>query len=264
MIEHFFKPSNTEQALNLMKQHAANATWFAGGSKLNARPSLTKKTVAISLNDLALETIESRGNSLHIDAMCRIQSVLDNELTPYALKQAAKFIYSKHLRNQATIGGEIAAFQEEALLLPVLIALKARIVTAEVGEMGIEDYLISASRGLILQVVIPDVNLVCLAYNMTRSAAGLSIINVAVSLEQSGESVIVIDGITPRITGYSIPVRLRNIEAQQLTEQQLEKAVANSVFPEADIRGSVKYKQYISGVLVTDLLAECRCLVKEV
>ncbi|EDQ01691.1 molybdopterin-dependent oxidoreductase FAD-binding subunit [Shewanella benthica] len=263
MIEHFFKPSNTDQALNLMKEHGSNATWFAGGSKLNARPSLTKKTVAISLYNLALESIELRGNSLYIDAMCRVQSVLDNELTPYGLKQAAKFIYSKHLRNQATIGGEIAAFQEEALLLPVLIALKTRIVTAEVGEMGIEDYLESASRGLILQVVIPDVNLVCLAYNLTRSAAGLSIINVAVSLDQAGESVIAIDGVSPRRAGYSIPVRLRDIEAQKLTEEQLEKAVANSVFPEADIRGSVDYKQYISGILVTDLFAECQRLVKE-
>ena len=74
---------------------------------------------------------------------------------------------------------------------------------------------------------------------------------------------IVIDGVSPRRAGYSIPIRLRDIEAQKLTEEQLEKAVASSVFPEADIRGSVDYKQYISGILVTDLLAECKRLVKE-
>ncbi|ABZ75231.1 molybdopterin dehydrogenase FAD-binding [Shewanella halifaxensis HAW-EB4] len=263
MIEQFLQPDNTEQALDLMQQHSACATWFAGGSKLNAKPTLTEKTIAISLDHLSLDKIELQGQALHIGAMCRVQSLIDSELTPYALKQAATFIYSKHLRNQATLGGEIAAYQDESLLLPTLMALKAHVITADASNISIEEYLQQDNRDLILQVVIPDINLVCLAFNMTRSAAGLSIVNAAVSLSQTGETIIVIDGVSPRRAGYSTPVRLTDIEAQDLDEEALEKAVAQAVFPEADIRGSIEYKQYIAGILVTDLFIECQRLVKE-
>lgn len=259
MIEHFLQPDNPGEALDLMKQHADSATWFAGGSKLNAKPTLTTKTVAISLGKLKLDTIELNGEALQIGATSSIQSLIDSDLTPAALKSAAAFIYSKNIRNQATIAGEIAAAQEESLLIPTLIALKAQVVTADQGEISVEDYVKAASSALILQVVIPNVNLVCANQNMTRSAAGLSIVNAAVSVAADGSKVIAIDG----VNSTNAAVRLSSIESQDLADEALEQAVSQAVSPVADIRGSVEYKKYISGVVVADLLAECQCLIKE-
>ncbi|CAG20337.1 molybdopterin-dependent oxidoreductase FAD-binding subunit [Photobacterium profundum] len=263
MIEHYLQPESTIQALELMKQHTGVAAWFAGGTKLNATPTKTDKTVAISLDKLALDKIELQGEALHIGAMCHIQSLIDNELTPVALKQAAAFIYSRHIRNQATIGGEIAAFQSEALLVPSLMALKATVILANASQMDIEDYINSEQRELIVEVIIPNVNLMCIGYNITRSAAGLAVVTAAVSVDQKGNKIIALDGVSPFHHGYAVPVRLRDIEAQDLKGELLEQAVADAVHPVANLCGSIEYKRYIAGVVVTDLLAECQHLAQE-
>ena len=263
MIEHYFRPDSTAQALELMQQHAGAATWFAGGSKLNAAPSKTDKTVAISLANLEIDKVEQQGDELHIGAMCHLQALINHELVPVALKQAAAFIYSRHVRNQATLGGEIAARQPEALVVPSLMALKARVVLADGRDMDVETYIADDQRDLITKVIIPDVNLSCIGYNIARSAAGLAVVTAAVSIDKEGNKIIALDGVSPLHNGAARPIRLRDVEAQDLKGELLEQAVADAVHPVADICGSVEYKRYIAGVVVTDLLAECQQMAEE-
>lgn len=45
---------------------------------------------------------------------------------------------------------------------------------------------------------------------------------------------------------------------KNLEGNALEQAVANAIFPQKDLRGSVAYKRYITGVLVADLYADCQ------
>jgi len=45
---------------------------------------------------------------------------------------------------------------------------------------------------------------------------------------------------------------------KNLEGNALEQAVANAIFPQEDLRGSVAYKRYITGVLVADLYADCQ------
>lgn len=92
MIEQYLRPDSIEQALELMKEHAGSAIWFAGGSKLNATPTKTDKTVAISLENLAINSVSVEGATVHIGAMCRVQELIENERVPETLKQSAKFI----------------------------------------------------------------------------------------------------------------------------------------------------------------------------
>ncbi|PSW17580.1 molybdopterin-dependent oxidoreductase FAD-binding subunit [Photobacterium sanctipauli] len=263
MIEQYLTPDTPAQALEFKQQHGSDAIWFAGGSKINAAPTKTDKTVAISLGKLSLSKVEQQGDSLHIGAMCHIQQLIDHELVPVALKQSAAFIYSRHVRNQATLGGEIAARQPEALLVPSLLALRAKLKLANGLEVDVEDYINSEERELIATIIIPDRNLTCIGYNIARSAAGLAIVTAAVSIDKQGNKVIALDGVSPLHDGAARPVRLRDVEAQDLKGELLEQAVADAIYPEADIRGSVEYKRYIAGVVITDLMAECQHLVEE-
>ena len=57
MIEQFFRPDSVEQALELKRRYQDEAVWFAGGSKLNATPTRTDKKIAISLQDLELDSL---------------------------------------------------------------------------------------------------------------------------------------------------------------------------------------------------------------
>lgn len=41
--------------------------------------------------------------------MSRLQPLRDARFIPAALREALGFVYSRHVRNQSTIGGEIAA-----------------------------------------------------------------------------------------------------------------------------------------------------------
>lgn len=263
MIEHYFRPDSTTQALELMQQHTGAAIWFAGGSKLNATPTKTDKTVAISLENLALSNIEKKDNAVHVGATCKIQDLIDSEILPVALKQSASFIYSRHVRNQATLGGEIAALQTEARLVPSLIALKARVLLADGRELDVEDYILAEGRDLITTVVIPDVDLNCIGYNISRSAAGLAVVTAAVSVDKEGKQIIALDGVSPLSNGASRPIRLRDVENQNLKGELLEQAVSDAIHPVADIIGSVEYKRYITGVVVADLLTECQQLAEE-
>ncbi len=263
MIEQYLRPDSTEKALELMEQNTSLATWFAGGSKLNAAPTKTDKTVAISLENLGFDKVEKCGEAVHIGAMCRIQDLVDDELIPVALKQSARFIYSRHVRNQATLGGEIAALQQEARLLPGLMALKAVVVLVDGREVEVEDYISTEGRELIEKVIIPDVNLTCAVNNVVRSSAGLAVVTAAVSLDKEGKKVIALDGVSPKSNGATKPVRLRDVESQNLDSESLEKAVAEAVYPTADLIGSVEYKRYIAGIVVTDLLAECQKMAEE-
>lgn len=263
MIEQFLKPDSTSEAMQMMRLHSKNATWFAGGSKLNAMPTKTDRTIAISLASLTHKRVESRGTGLHIGAMCPVQTLVEHELIPSALQHAAKFIYSKHMRNQATLGGEIAAYQAESLLLPTLIAMNAKVVLVESGEILVEDYIALEQRELILEVVIPDPDLTCLSYNITRSAAGLSIVHAAVSLNNEGQKIIVIDGVSPSRHGIPTPLRFRDLEAQDLEGETLEEAVRAMIQPESDLKGSAEYKRYIASIVISDLLTECQRLQGE-
>ncbi|MGU0160565.1 FAD binding domain-containing protein [Escherichia coli] len=60
--------------------------------------------------------------------MSRLQPLRDRDLFLQCCVKPSVSVYSRHVRNQSTIGGEIAARQEESVLLPVLLALDAELV----------------------------------------------------------------------------------------------------------------------------------------
>ena len=117
MIEHYLKPATTAEAIRLKSQYGDEAVFIAGGSKLNAAPTRTGKTVAISLAGLGLDQIAEQDGTLHLGATVRLQQLIDDPRVPPALREAAAFVYSRNVRNQATLGGEICARQDEAVLM---------------------------------------------------------------------------------------------------------------------------------------------------
>ncbi|EMY6056416.1 molybdopterin-dependent oxidoreductase FAD-binding subunit [Escherichia coli] len=242
MIEQFFRPDSVEQALELKRRYQDEAVWFAGGSKLNATPTRTDKKIAISLQDLELDWVDWDNGALRIGAMSRLQP----------LREALGFVYSRHVRNQSTIGGEIAARQEESVLLPVLLALDAELVFGNGETLSIEDYLASPCDRLLTEIIIKDPYRTCATRKISRSQAGLTVVTAAVAMTDHDGMRIALDGVASKA------LRLHDVEKQNLEGNALEQAVANAIFPQEDLRGSVAYKRYITGVLVADLYADCQ------
>ncbi|MEN0613740.1 molybdopterin-dependent oxidoreductase FAD-binding subunit [Klebsiella indica] len=252
MIEQFFKPDSVEQALELKSRYQDDAVWFAGGSKINATPTQPDKQIAISLQNLELEWVDWDNGSLRIGAMTRLQTLRDTHYIPDALHDALGFVYSRHLRNQSTLGGEIAARQEESVLLPVLLALDAHLIFADGKSLSLENYLTQPGSPLITEIVINNPFCACATRRISRSQAGLTVVTAAVAIPEQDEIRIALDGVADR------PVRLRDVESQRLEGRALEQAVAAAIFPQQDLRGSVAYKRYIAGVVVADLYTDCQ------
>lgn len=252
MIEQFYRPESVQQAQALKHQFREDAIYFAGGSKINATPTKARQKIAIALTHLGLNQVDWQQGELHIGATTTLQRLLDHTLTPPALREALGFVYSRHIRNQATLGGEIASAPKDSVLLPVLLALSAKVALGSGETCSLEAYLASDKQALLLALVLPDPYRQCATRKVARSAAGLPVVTAAVSRDTQSKVRIALSGVVAQ------PVRLRDAEQMGLQGAALEKRVADMVTPQADVCGSVAYKRYIAGVVVADLLAECQ------
>ena len=172
--------------------------------------------------------------------------------TPAALCDALGFVYSRHLRNQATLGGELACQQQDSPLLPVLLVLEAVVVLENNLLQPIDAYLAGQRNALVLGVVLPEPELRCATRRISRNADGLAVMTAAVALDSIGEMRVAVAGVTPQ------PMRLRDLERRELHDAALEAAVSELISPREDLAGSVSYKRYITGVVVADLLVDCQ------
>ncbi|ASI92404.1 molybdopterin-dependent oxidoreductase FAD-binding subunit [Vibrio mediterranei] len=260
----YLTPDTVSAALELKANHGSQAVWFAGGSKLNAAPTRSDAGVFVAIDKLGLDYIKLDGNTLTLGAMSRIQDLVDSELVPSNIKQAAGFIYSRHLRNQSTIGGEIAAHQCEAPLVPVLMALNALVRFADDKQVELEAYIQQPSDELIKEIVVPDITLAALSKRVARSADGLRVINASVSVDKQGKQIVAMEGVATRFDEIAKPIRLRDVEGLTFTGDELEQAIKNSIHAVEDICGSAEYKTYLSAIVISDLLIECREMAKGV
>lgn len=257
MFEQLLKPASLDEAVKFKNQFKDDAVYMAGGSKLNAAPTRSTKSVAISLAGLGLNTIKSEGGVVTIGATATLQQVIDNPIIPAAVREAAGFVYSRNVRNQATFGGELFAQQNEAVLLPVLLVMNAKVALAGGAVIELADWLAGSRDALVLAVMLPESDVCCTTRKLARSAGGLTVLTAAVAIATDGRQRIAVEGVVPCAS------RLPGVEQKGLSGEALQAAVSEAIAPIADLRGSVSYKRYIAGVLVADLVNDCQQMIKE-
>ena len=257
MFEQLLKPASLDEAVKFKNQFKDDAVYMAGGSKLNAAPTRSTKSVAISLAGLGLNTIKSEVGVVTIGATATLQQVIDNPVVPAAVREAAGFVYSRNVRNQATFGGELFAQQNEAVLLPVLLVMNAKVALAGGAVIELADWLAGSRDALVLAVMLPESDVCCATRKLARSAGGLTVLTAAVAIATDGRQRIAVEGVVPCAT------RLHEVEQKSLTGEALQSAVSEAIAPVTDLRGSVSYKRYIAGVVVADLVNDCQQMIKE-
>ncbi len=112
-FEHF-KPSSLEEALTAMQESAGNVRVLAGGTDLlvNMKCGLEQPGLIVSIGSLPeLNTIaEDPSGDLRIGAGMNLSELAENSLLAAkapALRDAIKSIASQHIRNMATLGGNV-------------------------------------------------------------------------------------------------------------------------------------------------------------
>lgn len=232
-MREIFKAENLRQAYDLRLK---GAVYFAGGSEiLRNGGSVAADTPVVDVSGLLSHEIRKDGNSLVIGAAMTFQELYENPLSPSWLRKAAHLMASRALRNQATIGGNIALLRDDSYLIPSLLAAGATLAVFSDGgqkSVSLEDYVKKGGCScLILSITVPYDVKVCLR-RFARSSSSHSALNIASSQERVCACV--------RASGIATSLdELKRLEYKD------------------DITGSAEYKRYLA-------LEEAGRLMKEV
>lgn len=131
-IKNIYLPESFEEAIKLKQDDFT--VYFAGGSHLVSAKNKSITTL-IDINKLINKAIQSTDNSIIIGSGATVQEIVNNSDDLLKLSEAAKFSnFSKNIRNQRTIGGEIAQRNVRSDLFTFLLALNPILVIGNPEE----------------------------------------------------------------------------------------------------------------------------------
>ena len=134
-IRHIDFPESLAEANKLAGEEGK--TLFAGGTYLVAEKNPAVHTL-VDINHLLDRSIQCTDDAIIIGAGATLQQIVCTlqERKPLSLSRAARqSCYSKNIRNQRTIGGEIARRKTCSEVVTLLHALNTRLlITAETGR----------------------------------------------------------------------------------------------------------------------------------
>lgn len=256
MIKEYYKPATVTEAVELKRSYGDAISYLGGGTKINHGSMSGNVEKVISLENLSLTGVEKNGDSVKIGSLVTLQEIVDNKSLPEVLRKGAQYTYSRNIRNMATIGGSIGAAKADCYLVPALIALNAEVETEEEGVMSVDSYLKKGASSLIKSVRLPKVEGKCTIKKVSRSCNSLPVITVAVRVSAK-DAVIAVSGVSDKVERLS-SVEDGIISGALKNKDDIEKKVASSISPKADLVGSVDYKKYIAGVTVADCVELCK------
>ena len=152
-----YHPQTPQEAVNLRKEHADTAVYLAGGTDDLRLGGAGEGKDLIDITGFDFNTITEKDGKVYIGALCTLQDVVESDLIPAFIKEAALFCASFVKRNSATVGGNIGLRRSDSYLAAALTAADA--VLKSVTPHGEEDkaigeYLQSDCKRLIEYIVI--------------------------------------------------------------------------------------------------------------
>lgn len=270
MIQEFLIATDTEDALRL-KRNKAKSVWYAGGTEINRLNSGVEAKIAISLAKLDLNTITDEGSTIRIGSMVTFQQLIESDLVPQWLKDAALTCGSFTRRNMATIGGNLSLMSDHSYLCAALLASRCRLLTANLTEGGAysEDnipireyhtYHQQFSGTLLLAVSLSkDVRFVA-SKRYATSVQNRSAVHVGFGATLNSEQVIDHVRVFAAVHGSGVQ-RLSDVEnaienGELTSRSDVQLAVQHAVKAIDDSVGSAEYKRYIASEGIGQLFAD--------
>lgn len=205
MITAYHRPKTLEEALKLLTQPGAVPL---GGGTLLSHTSTALSTggtadsvETVDLQLLGLNSLSKKGNDAMLGATLTLQSLLESEHCPEALKRALKLEAPINVRNMATVAGTLVACDGRSTFATMLLAMDAKLDhrqwTADdrpsSSIYGLGDFLPLRPRGLITSVTIP-LNVKLAFEYVSRTPADKSIVCVAAARWASGRTRMAVGG----------------------------------------------------------------------
>ncbi|MBR0468836.1 MAG: FAD binding domain-containing protein [Mogibacterium sp.] len=248
-----------EEALDAKTTSAA---YIAGGTEVNRLGSdiAEKAELLISLKKCgALKSISKDAGTVVIGSMCTFQQLIESEMIPAYLKEAAGFMASRTKRNMATIGGNIAAKRSDSYLIPALTSAGAVLEMickdGSTERIGIAEYIEDSGaygNALITSVTVPaDIKLVSKRYSNT--AQSHAVLTMSAALSDEG---IRLNGVVKNVgLLHFCDLEKAFREDPDISEEKIIDMVRTCTGLETadDMFGSDAYKRYLIAVTAFDL-----------
>lgn len=274
-------PSELSEAAEILTEYDKDARVLAGGTALLLlmKRQLVNPRVLVSLHRVpGLCTLSEKGASLRIGALASLRDLETSPLVATllpSLRRAVAQVATIRIRNQATIGGNLA-YGDALMDLPaVLSALDGCVhLSSSRGNRTIAlaeffvDYLTTAARPdeiithLDVPLLPPRSAAVYLKY-LPRTVADYGTVGVAtrLSLDTDGERVqdlrIALAGAGPTtVRSLDAEAVVRGRRADEVTFADAAAVVRLSISPTSDSRGTAHYKRHMAEVFVRRALGQ--------
>ncbi len=236
MITNYHRPQTLEEALTLLTQ--PNTVPLGGGTLLS-HPTSDSVSV-VDLQHLSLDTLRVKGNDLEIGATCTLQSLLESEHCPEALKAAIKLEAPINVRNAATVAGTLVACDGRSPFATALLAMDAKIsvVSEQSSMISLGEFLPLRPRGLITSITIP-LNTKFAFEFVSRTPADKPIICAALTQWSSGRTRLTLGGY-----GKSPMLAMDGPESEGI-----ESAARNACHEANDEWASAEYRMDVAATL---------------
>jgi putative selenate reductase FAD-binding subunit len=252
MITTYHRPQTLDEALTLLTE--PNTFPLGGGTLLAARQPTTDPVSVVDLQRLGLDSLHVKGNDLEIGATCTLQSLLESEHCPEALKVATKLEAPINIRNSATVAGTLVASDGRSPFATSLLAMDAKItiVNPKSSTVNLGEFLPLRPRGLITLITIP-LNVKFAFEFVSKTPADKPIVAAALSQWNSGRTRLTLCGY-----GKSPMLAMDGTEADGLdASTHSAQAAARNAYHEAnDEWASAEYRMDVAATLAK------RCLEK--
>jgi CO/xanthine dehydrogenase FAD-binding subunit len=236
MITTYHRPHTLEEALTLLAQPN---TFPLGGGTLLSQPTVDPVQV-VDLQSLGLDSLLKKGNEFEIGAACTLQSLLESEHCPTALKTAVKLEAPINIRNSATVAGTLVSCDGRSPFVTSLLVMDAKItiVGGQSSVISIGEFLPLRPRGLITLITIP-LNTKFTFEFVSKTPADKPIVGAALSQWNSGRTRLALCGY-----GKSPILAMDGTEAEGLD------AAAHNAYHEAnDEWASAEYRMDVAATL---------------
>jgi len=272
-VKAFFNPASIEEAIELMYAQSGRGEYLAGGTDVLCEREWPD--FVVNVRDL-LNTVKRDGDEFVIGAAATITQIefwddlaaADDGL----LVQCAKEFGSMHIRNMATVGGNIASAVPSADVAPPLMVLEANcVVQGQDGQrtIPIADFFTGPHQSVIDKELLIEVRIPQPAKNIKtdflkicRNPGDIASISVATLLELDGDTIkkarIALGSVAPT------PIRVLGaesfLEGKPASEENIQQAAdlcAEAAKPISDQRASADYRKHMSMALSRRALQHC-------
>ncbi len=196
MITAYHRPKTLDEALTLLTQ--PNTVPLGGGTLLSKGTPDSVSVVDLQL--LQLDSLRVSGNELQIGATCTLQSLLESEHSPKALKTALKLEAPLNIRNSATVAGTIVSSDGRSPFVSMLLSMDAkidgRLLTADRPPstvFGLSEFILTRPKTLITSISIPLNTKTAFEY-VSKTPADKPIVCAALTQWNSGRTRLALGG----------------------------------------------------------------------